>query len=97
MSNGIYKPAIKMPELDPIPDLVGQSKKQTLSQGLGQAAKTDIGGFGQVAEGLAGIAGGLVGGRARRQEQRAARADLATQRQAYESFQFQDPSRNQKE
>ena len=94
MSNHTYKPAIKMPELDPIPDLVGQSKKQTLSQGLGQALKTDAGAFGQVAEGLAGIAGGLVGGRARRQEQRAARADLATQRQAYESFQFQDPSRN---
>ena len=35
MSNHTYKPAIKMPELDPIPDLVGQSKKQTLSQGLG--------------------------------------------------------------
>lgn len=94
MPNGTYKPEIKMPELGPIPDLVGQSKKQTLSQGLGQAAKTDVGGFGQVAEGLAGIAGGLIGGRARRQEQRAARTDLATQRQAYESFQFQDPSRN---
>ena len=67
---------------------------QTFGQKLKTAAGEDPGAFGQIAEGLAGVAGGLVGGRARRQEQRAARADLATQRQAYESFQFQDPSRN---
>ena len=75
-------------------DITKTETPKTFAEKLGQAAKTDVGGFGQVAEGLAGIAGGLIGGRARRQEQRAARTDLATQRQAYESFQFQDPSRN---
>ena len=67
---------------------------QTFGQKLKTAAGEDPGAFGQIAEGLAGVAGGIIGGRARRQEQRAAREDLATQRQAYESFQFQDPSRN---
>jgi hypothetical protein len=66
----------------------------TFGQKLGQVAKTDAGAFGQVAEGLAGIAGGIVGGRARRQEQRAARAELQQQRSAYESFEFQNPYAN---
>lgn len=56
------------------------------------AAKSDAGAFGQIAEGLAGIAGGIVGGRARRQEQREARAELQRQKQAYETFEFKDPS-----
>ncbi len=58
------------------------------------AAKNDPGAFGQVAQGLAGIAGGLIGGRARRREQKAARAELAQQRDAYESFEFKDASAN---
>ena len=61
-------------------------------QQLGAAAKSDPGAFGQIAEGLAGIAGGIIGGRARRREQRQARAELANQKRAYEQFQFQDPS-----
>lgn len=75
-----------------------QSKKSQTTGKFGQmvkgAAKTDAGAFGQVAEGLAGIAGGIVGGRARRQEQRAARAELQQQRSAYESFEFQNPYAN---
>jgi hypothetical protein len=59
---------------------------------LGTAAKSDPGAFGQVAEGLAGIAGGIVGGRARRREQRTARAELQQKQREYESFEFQDPS-----
>lgn len=59
-----------------------------------QTAKDDPGAFGQVAQGLAGIAGGLIGGRARRREQKAARAELAEKRAAYESFEFKDPSAN---
>ena len=64
----------------------------SFGQKLGAAAKSDPGAFGQIAEGLAGIAGGVIGGRARRREQREARAELANQRRAYEQFQFQDPS-----
>ena len=64
--------------------------------GIGKAisgtAKSDPGAFGQIAEGLAGIAGGIIGGRARRQEQREARAELQRQKQAYETFEFKDPS-----
>jgi len=66
--------------------------EQSFGQKLKTAAGEDPGAFGQIAEGLAGIAGGIVGGRARRQEQRAARADLEKQRRAYESFEFQDPT-----
>lgn len=57
-------------------------------------AKNDPGAFGQIAEGLAGIAGGLIGGRARRREQRRARAELKQQRANYENFDFKDPSAN---
>ena len=56
------------------------------------AAKEDPGAFGQIASGLAGIAGGLIGGRARRREQRAARAELAQRKSEYENFEFKDPS-----
>jgi hypothetical protein len=58
------------------------------------AAKEDPGAFGQIAQGLAGIAGGIIGGGARRREQRAARTELADQRRAYEQFEFQDPTAN---
>ena len=68
--------------------------EQTFGQKLKTAAGEDPGAFGQIAEGLAGMAGGLIGGRARRQEQRAARADLEKQRRAYEGFEFQDPTAN---
>ena len=61
---------------------------------LGKAAGSDPGAFGQIAEGLAGMVGGFIGGRARRREQRAAREDLQKQRQAYEQFVFQDPTAN---
>ena len=66
--------------------------KTPFGEQLGAAAKSDPGAFGQIAEGLAGIAGGIIGGRARKQEQREAQADLANQRRAYEQFEFQDPS-----
>lgn len=56
--------------------------------------RQDPGAFGQIAQGLTGFVGGLIGGRARRREQRAARAELAKQRAAYENFQFKDPTAN---
>ena len=62
--------------------------------GLKQAAKTDAGAFGQIAQGLAGIAGGIIGGGKRRREQRAATKELAARKQAYENFEFEDHSRN---
>ena len=68
--------------------------KTPFGQQLGGAAKSDPGAFGQIAEGLAGIAGGIIGGRARRQEQREARTEFADQRRAYEQFEFQDPTAN---
>ena len=46
---------------------------------------------GGIAGGVAGVLGGIVGGRARRQEQKAAKAELAQRQQAYESFQFENP------
>ena len=65
---------------------------------VGQAAKNtaqdDPGAFGQVAQGLAGVAGGLIGGGARRREQRRARAELSKQREQYETFEFKDPTAN---
>ena len=45
-------------------------------QALKNTAKDDPGAFGQIAQGLAGVAGGLIGGRARRREQREARKEL---------------------
>ena len=63
-------------------------------EALGNIAGNDPGAFGQVAQGLAGIAGGIIGGGARRREQREARRELAEQREAYEQFQFQDPTAN---
>ena len=65
-----------------------------LGQAIKSTARDDAGAFGQIAQGLAGVAGGLIGGRARRQEQREARAELAQQREAYETFEFKDPSAN---
>jgi len=70
------------------------STPSKFKQGLGAVAKSDPGAFGQIAEGLVGIAGGIVGGRARRQEQRAARLDLEKQRREYEQFEFQNPYAN---
>ena len=49
-------------------------------------------GIAGIATGLAGIAGGIVGGRARRQEQRDAEAELKQRREAYETFEFKDPT-----
>ena len=71
-----------------------EEENSTFGQQLGSVVKSDPGAFGQIAEGLGGIASGLIGGRARRREQRAARAELARQRQAYENFEFKDPSVN---
>lgn len=43
-------------------------------------------------EGLGMVVGSMIGGRARRREERAAKAELAQRRQAYETFEFKDPS-----
>lgn len=52
------------------------------------------GAFGQIAEGLTGIVGGLIGGGKRRREQREAEQELKARRQDYEQFEFKDQSRN---
>ena len=44
------------------------------------------------APGIIKAAGSLVGGRARRKEQESAKAELAQRRQAYETFEFKDPT-----
>ena len=44
--------------------------------------------------GLANIAGGIIGGRARREEQRAARAQMQERMAAYENMQFENPYAN---
>jgi hypothetical protein len=43
-------------------------------------------------EGVGMIVGSMIGGRARRREERTAKAELAQRRQAYETFEFKDPS-----
>ena len=43
-------------------------------------------------EGVGMIVGSMIGGRARRREERAAKTELAQRRQAYETFEFKDPS-----
>ena len=72
----------------------GEKVASGLSSSLKGIAGDDPGAFGQVAQGLAGIAGGIIGGGARRREQREARRELAEQREAYEQFEFQDPTAN---
>jgi len=75
--------------------LSGMDKFKILGKSaISQTAGKDPGAFGQVAQGIAGIAGGIIGGGARRREQRDARRELAEQREAYEQFQFQDPTAN---
>lgn len=44
------------------------------------------------APGIIKAAGSLIGGRARRKEQAAAKQELTQRRQAYETFEFKDPS-----
>ena len=44
--------------------------------------------------GLANVAGGIIGGRARRREQRAARAQMQERMAAYENMQFENPFAN---
>lgn len=51
-------------------------------------------GIAGIASGLAGIASGIVGGGARRREQRAAEAELKQRKEAYETFEFKDPTVN---
>ena len=59
------------------------------------AAKGGGGGaFGQIAEGLTGIATGLIGGGKRRREQREAEQELKARRQDYEQFEFKDNTRD---
>ena len=50
--------------------------------------------IGSAVGGVAGILGGIIGGRKRRQEQRAAKQELATQTAAYKSFQFENAFAN---
>ena len=61
---------------------------------IGAAAENDPGAFGQVAQGLTQFGTSLIGGRARRKEQKAAGQELGQRKQAYESFQFTNPYEN---
>jgi hypothetical protein len=49
---------------------------------------------GEIVGGLTNIAGSLIGGRARRQEQKAAQAELKQRMSAYENMQFTNPYAN---
>jgi hypothetical protein len=63
-------------------------------EAMGAAAENDPGAFGQVAQGLTQFGTSLIGGRARRKEQKAAGQELGQRKQAYESFQFTNPYEN---
>jgi len=60
----------------------------------GFTADQTAGVIGGAVSGVAGILGGIVGGRKRRQEQRAAKQELATQTAAYKNFQFENAFAN---
>lgn len=65
------------------------------AQAAGGALPSEkAGAFGQIAQGIAGVAGGIVGGRKRRKEQRSAEAELKQRKAAYETFEFKDPTAN---
>jgi len=61
---------------------------------LGGLTEGGAAGIAGIAGGLAGIAGGIIGGRARRREQREAEVELAQKKEAYETFEFKDPTVN---
>ena len=60
----------------------------------GFSADQTAGVIGGAASGIAGILGGVIGGRKRRQEQRAAKQELAAQTAAYKNFQFENAFAN---
>lgn len=60
----------------------------------GFTADQTAGVIGGAASGVAGILGGIIGGRKRRQEQRAAKQELAAQTAAYKNFQFENAFAN---
>ena len=61
---------------------------------LGDAAKSDPGAFGQVAQGLTQFGASLIGRKARREEQKAAGSEMAQRKSEYERFQFTNPYAN---
>ena len=60
----------------------------------GFTADQTAGVIGGAVGGVAGILGGIIGGRKRRQEQRAAKQELAAQTAAYKNFQFENAFAN---
>jgi len=58
----------------------------------GAGGQMGAGGVMQIAEGVGQLATSLIGGRARRREQREARAELAQRKAEYEQFEFKDPT-----
>tara|TARA_B100001287_G_scaffold262299_1_gene252085 strand:+ start:384 stop:1106 length:723 start_codon:yes stop_codon:yes gene_type:complete len=92
--SGIVNPSTSTPAAAAAAPAAIAKEPSKLGQAIKSTAQDDPGAFGQIAQGLAGVAGGLIGGRARRREQREARAELARQRQAYETFEFKDPTAN---
>ena len=88
--------------LDATSGIKNQLKKQTAEKtvdkvkgGFGEKLKEKMGGggaggFAQIAQGLAKTAGSLIGGGARRREQRAANKELKQRKQAYEDFEMKN-------
>ena len=72
----------------------GSNFMSQAGQSIKNTAKNDPGAFGQFAQGITKFGSSLIGGGARRREQRKARAELAKQREAYETFEFKDPTAN---
>lgn len=60
----------------------------------GFSADQTAGVIGGAVSGVAGILGGIVGGRKRRQEQRAAKQELASQMQSFKDFEFENAFAN---
>lgn len=73
-------------------NMIGQAAQGASGAAGGGITPEGAQGIAGIASGLAGIAGGIVGGRARRQEQRDAEAELKQRREAYETFEFKDPT-----
>ena len=93
-------PPLVMPQADLLTNIsqLGSNNtnnnKSSMNGFNGFTADQTAGVIGGAVSGVAGILGGIIGGRKRRQEQRAAKQELAAQTAAYKNFQFENAFAN---
>ena len=94
-------PPLVMPKADLLTNIsqLGSNKINTSSTSSmngfsNMSGDQKAGIIGGAVSGVAGIIGGIVGGRKRRQEQRAAKQELASQMQSFKDFEFENAFAN---